>query len=231
MHSSEKQTQRNGYENSFCVNKNNKCFISDPPIVTLRLGSTLSDNIKEGDDVYFECLAVANPQWRKLYWLHDVSTNFYMLNTFSIFPLFSIVYSLSFCVSLVPFRLHIQYFILSLLLHDFIGRENAWYICAAVSKYYTFNQIKINLCAIASIFVHFGRPPTKKKKEKNGLKKYYCSHKVEGKKTHKINASNNKYSTQSDFSATWLTTKYLLFFYCSRWSRNRIKMPHSVYSK
>ncbi|XP_031617439.1 nephrin-like isoform X2 [Contarinia nasturtii] len=42
-----------------------------PPIVTLRLGSTLSDNIKEGDDVYFECLAVANPQWRKLYWLHD----------------------------------------------------------------------------------------------------------------------------------------------------------------
>lgn len=45
----------------------------DPPIVTLRLGSTLSDDIKEGDDVYFECHATANPQWRKLYWLHDVS--------------------------------------------------------------------------------------------------------------------------------------------------------------
>lgn len=48
-------------------------IIADPPIVTLRLGSTLSDDIKEGDDVYFECQAVANPQWRKLYWLHDVS--------------------------------------------------------------------------------------------------------------------------------------------------------------
>lgn len=46
---------------------------SDPPIVTLRLGSTLSpDDIKDGDDVYFECHVQANPQWRKLYWLHDV---------------------------------------------------------------------------------------------------------------------------------------------------------------
>ncbi|XP_037038777.1 hemicentin-1 isoform X2 [Bradysia coprophila] len=43
-----------------------------PPIVTLRLGSTLSsDDIKDGDDVYFECHVQANPQWRKLYWLHD----------------------------------------------------------------------------------------------------------------------------------------------------------------
>ncbi|KAL5282152.1 hypothetical protein ACFFRR_005408 [Megaselia abdita] len=43
-----------------------------PPLVTLRLGSTLSSNdIKEGDDVYFECHVQANPQWRKLLWLHN----------------------------------------------------------------------------------------------------------------------------------------------------------------
>ncbi|XP_022921260.2 neural cell adhesion molecule 2, partial [Onthophagus taurus] len=43
-----------------------------PPIVSLQLGSTLNaDDIKEGDDVYFECHVRANPQWRKLTWLHD----------------------------------------------------------------------------------------------------------------------------------------------------------------
>lgn len=37
-------------------------FIPDPPIVTLRLGSTLVvDDIKESDDVYFECDIKANP--------------------------------------------------------------------------------------------------------------------------------------------------------------------------
>lgn len=45
----------------------------DPPIVTLRLGSTLSaDDIKEGDDVYFECHVSSNPPWRRLLWLYDV---------------------------------------------------------------------------------------------------------------------------------------------------------------
>jgi hypothetical protein len=49
-------------------------LITDPPIVTLRLGSTLSsDDIKESDDIYFECDIKANPPWRKLSWLHDVS--------------------------------------------------------------------------------------------------------------------------------------------------------------
>lgn len=49
-------------------------FIADPPIVTLRLGSTLIvDDIKEMDDIYFECDIKANPPWRKLSWLHDVS--------------------------------------------------------------------------------------------------------------------------------------------------------------
>ncbi|XP_056629830.1 hemicentin-1 [Diorhabda sublineata] len=43
-----------------------------PPIVTLCLGSTLNaDDIKEGDDVYFECHVTANPYWRKLTWLHN----------------------------------------------------------------------------------------------------------------------------------------------------------------
>ncbi|KAK9884228.1 hypothetical protein WA026_005177 [Henosepilachna vigintioctopunctata] len=43
-----------------------------PPIVSLRLGSTLNaDDIKEGDDVYFECHVKANPFWRRLTWLHD----------------------------------------------------------------------------------------------------------------------------------------------------------------
>ncbi|XP_023711739.1 nephrin isoform X2 [Cryptotermes secundus] len=43
-----------------------------PPIVSLMLGSTLNpDDIKEGDDVYFECHVKANPAWRKLSWLHN----------------------------------------------------------------------------------------------------------------------------------------------------------------
>jgi hypothetical protein len=47
---------------------------SVPPIVSLMLGSTLNpDDIKEGDDVYFECHVKANPPWRKLVWLHNVS--------------------------------------------------------------------------------------------------------------------------------------------------------------
>jgi len=42
--------------------------------VTLQLGSTLSnDDIKEGDDVYFECHVEANPKFTKLSWLHNVS--------------------------------------------------------------------------------------------------------------------------------------------------------------
>ncbi|XP_049768069.1 hemicentin-2-like [Schistocerca cancellata] len=42
------------------------------PIVSLRLGPTLNpDDIKEGDDVYFECHVRANPPWRRLSWLHD----------------------------------------------------------------------------------------------------------------------------------------------------------------
>ena len=51
-----------------------RTFHLDPPIVSLRLGSTLSaEDIKEGDDVYFECQIKANPPWSKLTWIHNVS--------------------------------------------------------------------------------------------------------------------------------------------------------------
>ncbi|RZF42473.1 hypothetical protein LSTR_LSTR004392 [Laodelphax striatellus] len=43
-----------------------------PPIVSLWLGSTLNaSDIKEGDDVYFECHVKSNPPWRKLSWYHN----------------------------------------------------------------------------------------------------------------------------------------------------------------
>ncbi|ALC39700.1 CG42313 [Drosophila busckii] len=46
--------------------------VEHPPLVELHLGSTLApDDIKEGDDVYFECHVHSNPQWRKLLWLHN----------------------------------------------------------------------------------------------------------------------------------------------------------------
>lgn len=44
------------------------------PIVTLKMGSSLNpDDIKEGDDVYFECLIQSNPKFYKLSWFHNVS--------------------------------------------------------------------------------------------------------------------------------------------------------------
>ncbi|XP_034941261.1 neural cell adhesion molecule 1-like isoform X2 [Chelonus insularis] len=42
------------------------------PVVTLRMGVTLNpDDIKEGDDVYFECMVEANPKAYKLAWFKD----------------------------------------------------------------------------------------------------------------------------------------------------------------
>lgn len=44
------------------------------PVVNLRMGETLNpDDIKEGDDVYFECIVRANPKVYKLAWFKDVS--------------------------------------------------------------------------------------------------------------------------------------------------------------
>uniref|UniRef100_A0A182VEK5 Ig-like domain-containing protein n=1 Tax=Anopheles merus TaxID=30066 RepID=A0A182VEK5_ANOME len=45
-----------------------------PPQVTLSLGSTLNpDDIKEGDDVYFECHIKANPREHRITWSHDIN--------------------------------------------------------------------------------------------------------------------------------------------------------------
>ena len=50
--------------------------VADPPVVDLRLGDTLNPlNIKEGDDVYFECSIRANPQKHRITWFHNVSLN------------------------------------------------------------------------------------------------------------------------------------------------------------
>jgi hypothetical protein len=52
------------------------CMFPDVPMVTLKMGSSLNpDDIKEGDDVYFECNIRANPKAYRLAWFHNVSTN------------------------------------------------------------------------------------------------------------------------------------------------------------
>ncbi|XP_058123571.1 nephrin-like [Anopheles ziemanni] len=49
-----------------------KMSVVYPPIVTIQLGPTLVvDDIKEGDDVYFECHVRSNPDWKKLQWFHN----------------------------------------------------------------------------------------------------------------------------------------------------------------
>ncbi|KAG8232507.1 hypothetical protein J437_LFUL012500 [Ladona fulva] len=46
----------------------------DPPQVSLSLGSSLRpEDIKEGDDVYFECQVKANPREHRISWMHEVS--------------------------------------------------------------------------------------------------------------------------------------------------------------
>lgn len=54
----------------------NAWFVSiDVPVVSLKMGSNLNpEDIKEGDDVYFECNIRANPKTYKLSWYHDVSS-------------------------------------------------------------------------------------------------------------------------------------------------------------
>lgn len=48
------------------------------PVVTLKMGSSLNpDDIKEADDVYFECHIRSNPKPYKMSWYHNVS--FYSL--------------------------------------------------------------------------------------------------------------------------------------------------------
>lgn len=46
----------------------------DTPIVKLQMGSSLNpDDIKEGDDIYFDCHIQSNPKPYKLAWYHNVS--------------------------------------------------------------------------------------------------------------------------------------------------------------
>lgn len=49
-------------------------YFADLPRVSLKLGKTLNaDNIKEGDDVYFECSVKAKPKAYKIEWKFNVS--------------------------------------------------------------------------------------------------------------------------------------------------------------
>lgn len=67
-------------------------IISDPPQVTLSLGSTLNpDDIKEGDDVYFECHIKANPKEHRITWSHDVSLLLYTTSIGKLYRLFVVV--------------------------------------------------------------------------------------------------------------------------------------------
>ncbi|KAG8223113.1 hypothetical protein J437_LFUL014244 [Ladona fulva] len=55
-----------------------------PPQVTLKLGTSLNPNdIKEGDDVYFECQVRANPKEHKILWKHEVGPTFSELFPYS----------------------------------------------------------------------------------------------------------------------------------------------------
>ena len=61
------------------------CLLTDLPRVSLKFGSTLDPaNIKENDDVYFECEIEAKPRVHKIEWKFEVrpapSTNTRALN-------------------------------------------------------------------------------------------------------------------------------------------------------
>ncbi len=48
-------------------------FFPDPPILSLRLGTNLDgSNVREGDDVYFECDVHARPSTDKIKWTLNV---------------------------------------------------------------------------------------------------------------------------------------------------------------
>ena len=50
------------------------CLLTDLPRVSLKFGSTLDPaNIKENDDVYFECEIEAKPRVHKIEWKFEVT--------------------------------------------------------------------------------------------------------------------------------------------------------------
>lgn len=54
-------------------NFNWKLFISDAPIMKLKLGMQMNPlDIEATDDVYFECLITSNPNAYKVIWKHNV---------------------------------------------------------------------------------------------------------------------------------------------------------------
>jgi len=53
-------------------------------MTSLQYGANLNaENIKEGDDIYFECIVQARPPVTKLQWFHNVSnlTTFFKSST------------------------------------------------------------------------------------------------------------------------------------------------------
>ena len=57
-------------------------FIStDPPTSIVKLGSSLNaSNIKEGDDVYFECQVQSNPPPTRIIWKKNVRSGLIFYN-------------------------------------------------------------------------------------------------------------------------------------------------------
>ena len=56
-------------------------FFSDLPIAKLRFGTILkTDNIKEGDDIFFECIVQARPPSSSLQWYHNVSQTYFLIH-------------------------------------------------------------------------------------------------------------------------------------------------------
>ena len=59
-----------------CLLKSTLYTLTDPPRVTIRMGKSLvASDIREGVDVYFNCVIVANPapKTKIVTWLHNVS--------------------------------------------------------------------------------------------------------------------------------------------------------------
>ena len=61
----------------------NYVFVSDPPQVSIQLGKSLvASDIREGVDVYFDCMVSANPppKSKLVTWLHNVSIRHFCHN-------------------------------------------------------------------------------------------------------------------------------------------------------
>lgn len=96
-------------------------IFADMPIVTLKMGSSLNpDDIKEGADVYFECLILSNPKPYKMSWFHNVS-----------FVRFSTERAFDGC-----FGTEREYFIIIFLFFEFFLKFNFTFLCT--QNFYSF---------------------------------------------------------------------------------------------